>query len=107
MMVAGILCLCVAVFGSMTGGMSSRYLGYQSTLLTVYGIVLTCYVPAFVLMMTSLRIGIIVLWCLIASGGILFCASGFKDGAMVVSGFSIVIPLIGKYVLGIRAERSQ
>lgn len=94
MIAAGILCLCVAVFGSMSGGMSSRHLDYQSTLLTIYGVVLTCYVPAFILMMISLRIGIIILWCLIAAGGTLFCASGFKDGAMMVSGFSIVIPLI-------------
>lgn len=87
--------------------MSIRYLDYQSTLLTIYGVVLACYVPAFILMMISLRIGIIVLWCLIAAGGVLFCASGFKDGVTIVSGYSIVIPLMGKYVLGLRAERSQ
>jgi hypothetical protein len=107
MMVAGVLCFLVAIFGSMTGGMSSRYHDYQSALLTAYGAVLTCYVPAFIIMVIWLRIGIVVLWCLIAAGGVLFCVSGFKSGAMLVSGYSIVIPLIGKYVLGLREERSK
>lgn len=107
MALAGILCLFFAGWGSMAGGWSSRYPGYQSILLTVYGYVLLCYVPAFVLMLVRLRIGIIVLWCLVVAGGVLFIASGLKDGAMIMSGYSVVIPLLGQYVLGLRPKSSQ
>jgi hypothetical protein len=107
MVLAGILCLCFSAWGSMTGGWSARYPDYQSTLLTIYGYVLVCYIPAFLLMLIKLRAGVIVFWCLIAVGGVLFCASGFKDGAMMVSGYSIVIPLLGRYVQGLRARRSS
>ena len=104
---AGILCLFFAGWGSMTGGWPSRYPDYQSILLTVYGYVLVCYIPAYVLMLVGLRIGIIVLWCLVLAGGVLFIASGFKDGAMMMSGYSIVIPLLGKYVLSLRTNSSR
>jgi len=91
----------------MTGGWSSRNTDYQSVLLTIYGYVLAGYVPAFIIMLFAVRIGIIVFWCLIAAGAVLFIMSGFKDGAMVVSGYSIVIPLLGKYVLNLRAKPAQ
>jgi hypothetical protein len=107
MVLAGILCLCFAGWGAMTGGWSARYPDYQSILLTIYGYVLLCYIPAFVLMIIRLRAGIIAFWCLIAAGGVLFCASGFKAGAIMVSVYSIVVPLLGKYVQGLRGRLSS
>jgi hypothetical protein len=98
MILTGILVLCFSAWGAMTGGWSSRSPDYQSVLLTIYGYILQGYIPAFILMLIRLRAGIIAFWCLIALGGILFCASGFKDGAMIVSLYSIVIPLLGRYV---------
>lgn len=107
MALAGLLTLVFAVWGSMAGGWSSRDGDYQSNVLTIYGLVLECYIPAFIVMLINARIGVIAFWSLIAIGGALFCASGFHDGAMVMSAFSIVIPLLGQYVVGLKAELQQ
>jgi hypothetical protein len=91
----------------MTASMSSRYHDYQSHVLTIYGVVLACYVPAFLVMLLWLRAGIRTLWCLVAAGMILFFASGMKSGLVLVTGLSVCIPLIGKVVSGLRSEHSE
>ena len=101
---AGVLCVSFAAWGSMTGGWSVRSSDYQSLLLTIYAYVLLAYIPAYLLMLIRPRVGVIALWCLIGAGGILFCASGFKDGAMMMSAYSVVVPLLGRYVLDLQTR---
>jgi hypothetical protein len=104
MILAGLLSLLAGVYGAMTSSFAARDSGYLATLITIHAMALASYIPAFIVSIFWLPLGIRIQWFLVCVGILFFFLSAFHDGLVGVGLFSVMIPAIGGWVLEQREE---